>query len=371
MNTSYLRLNKTVGENASDPRAWLAFALEASGASRWEIALPTDSFSLTELWQRLTGDDSVTAIPRADLVRLRAPLAALLAGERAEIVFEFVHPGRDGSPTHKRCVIRLAAADPATGRPRRLRGLNFRLPSLAADGHGEGRDTGRESALRREIDAYCHAVGHEMRAPARAIADLADRLLDRHGPALPEDARLVASRIALASRDLQATLEGIEGLARLAHQELVLGRLDLADLAREAWISLRPGDAPHAARLRIAAAGAPPVQVDRALAFTLVRHLLANAHKFTRGKPDSPVTFAWTPGPPPHFTVRDHGVGFDLGAARRLFEPFGRQHPAAQFDGPGIGLAIVRRIAERHGGRVWVETAPERGAAFHFTLPAA
>ncbi len=65
------------------------------------------------------------------------------------------------------------------------------------------------------------------------------------------------------------------------------------------------------------------------------------------------------------------GVGFDLLAARGLFEPFGRQHPASRFDGAGMGLAIVRRVAERHGGRVWAESAPDRGATFRFTLPAA
>ena len=369
MNTSYLRLNKTVGENASDPRAWLAFALEASGASRWEIAMPGDSFSLTELWQRMTGDDAATAIPRADLVRLREPLAALLKADQAEFAFEFNHVGRDGAPARRRTVIRLLGADPATGRPRRLRGLNFRLPPPAEDMRPAPGP--HEWQAMREFETYCLGIASEMRAPARAVTRLADTLFDRHGPALGDDARNLAARIAVAGRDLESMLEGLTGLTRLAGQELVLSRVNLAELAREAWNHLAPGDPAHASRLVIACEGAPAVRVDRTLARILVRHLLANALKFTRGAPDSPVDFAWLEGPPPHFVVRDRGVGFDFAAARNLFEPFGRQHAPAQFEGAGIGLAIVRRVAERHGGRAWAESRPGEGAAFHFTLPAA
>jgi signal transduction histidine kinase len=210
-----------------------------------------------------------------------------------------------------------------------------------------------------------------MRAPTRAITGFADRLLDRHGDSLAEDARLLAARIAVAGRDLEATLEGLAGLTRLAGHELRLGRVDLAQLAREAWNDLAPGDATHASRLVVDCEGAPAVRADRALARTLLRNLLGNALKFSRGRPDAPVTFAWVSGPPPHFLVRDQGVGFDLAAARQLFEPFGRQHPASQFEGAGIGLAIVRRVAERHGGRVWAESRPGEGATFRFSLPAA
>ncbi len=370
MNTSYLRLNKTVGDSASDPRAWLAFALEAAGASRWEIPISGDSFSLTELWQRLTGDESAVAIPRADLLRLREPLAELLRGDRAEFAFEFTHAGRDGPPARRRCVIRLVAADPASGRPRRLRGINFRLPDPEEDAESLRSRTEREAEAMREFETYCHAIAHEMHRPVRIITGFADMLLQRHGLALADDARLLASRIAVAGRDLEGTLEGLSGLTRLAGQELLISRVNLAELARAAWNDLAPGDAAHATRLVIDCAAAPAVRADRALARSLLANLLANACKFSRGKQDTPVTFGWSAGPPSHFYVRDAGVGFDLAAARNLFEPFGRQHPASQFEGAGIGLAIVRRVAERHGGRAWAESRPGEGATFRFTLPA-
>lgn len=136
MSTRYLRLDKTVGERAADPRAWLAFALAASGATRWEIAMPDGRFCSMELWQRMTGDESATAIPRADLRRLREALSPLLAGERTEVAFDFLHAGRHGRPERRRSVIRLVPPDPATARPPRLWGLNFLEP--AADGDGQG-----------------------------------------------------------------------------------------------------------------------------------------------------------------------------------------------------------------------------------------
>ena len=370
MSTSYLRLNKTVGDNASDPRAWLAFALEASGASRWEIAMPGDTYSLTELWQRLTGDDAAMAIPRADLLRLRQPLAELLRGDRAEFAFEFTHAGHDKDPVRRRSVIRLVGPDLATGRPRRLRGLNFRIAPSGSDGEASIHHDPPPEAV-PGIETHCPSIAHELRKPARAVTALADLLVARHGETLTGDARLLAARIAVAGRDLEATLEALAGLARLARQELVLARTDLAVLAREAWDELAPGDAPHASRLVVACDGATPVRADRALARALLRNLLGNAFKFTRAKPHSPVIFAWIEGPAPHFVVSDHGAGFDPAAAKNLFEPFGRQHPATQFEGIGIGLAIVRCVVERHGGRAWADSWPGEGATFHFTLPAA
>lgn len=371
MSTSYLRLNKTAGDPAADPRAWLAFALEAAGATRWEIAMPAGSFSLTELWQRLTGDDAAMAIPRADLQRLRAPLAALLGGERAEIAFEFTHADQEGRPVRRRSVIRLVGPDPANGRPRRLRGLNFRLPPPGDAGEAPIAHEDPPPRVLRGPGDPGPAIAHELREPAQAVSRLADLLLARHGEALADDARFLAARLAVAARDLEATLEALAGLARLAKQELLPVRADLAALAREAWSELAPGDAAHASRLVLACAGASPVRADLALLRALLRNLLGNAFKFTHANPDSPVTLAWVEGPPPHFVVRDRGAGFDGAAARDLFEPFGRQHRGAHGEGLGIGLAIARCVVERHGGRIWAESRPGEGAAFHFTLPAA
>jgi signal transduction histidine kinase len=373
MNTSYLRLNKSAAESASDPRAWLSFALEAAAATRWEIVLPGNDFCLTDLWRRMTDDESATAIPRADLIRLRQPLAALLQGDVGEFTFEFSRAAGDRRPESRRVVVRLIAAEPATGRPRRLRGITFRLPHAPGD-HAPPPDESlvhRRAELAREFETLFHALTHEIRGPARVVAGFAQSLSQRTGPDFPEDARRLAEHIADAGRHLESAIEGLWGLARLARHDLTLARIDLASLAREVWGELAPGDARHAARLVLECVDAPPVLADRALARTLLRNLLENAFKYTRDCPGSPVTLARVVGPPPHFVLRDEGAGFDSASAKNLFEPFGRQHPPGQFDGAGLGLAIVRRIAEVHGGRVWAESRVGEGTAVSFLLPGA
>lgn len=370
MNTSYLRLNKSQGESASDPRAWLSFALEAAGATRWEVALPGNDFSLTDLWRRMTDDEAATAIPRADLIRLREPLASLLRGDVAEFTFPFSHTAAGGRPAPRRAVIRLVAPDPATGRPRRLRGLTFRPPeAMAAAAPAPDESLARRRAeLAREFETLFHALAHEIRGPARVVTGFAQSLARQDDAQWPADARRLAGHIAEAGRHLESAIEGLWGLTRLARHDLTLAPIDLALLAREVWDAFAPGDARHAARLVIDCAGAPLACADRSLARTLLRNLLDNALKYSRARPESPVILAWSGGPPPHFVLRDQGEGFDCATAKNLFEPFGRQHPPGQFEGAGVGLAVVRRIAEIHGGRVWAESVIGEGTAIRFTL---
>jgi signal transduction histidine kinase len=369
MSTGFPRPDKT-GDDSRDSRAWLAFALQASGASRWEIPIPDGEFSLTELWQRLTGDDHANAIPRADLARLRGPLAALLEGRLAEANFEFRHLGPDGRPAERRSVMRLVASDAVAGQPRRLCGLNFASPARAVGEPLPVAPPMRRLEADRDFEAFSHSVAHELRAPARAISGFAYLLVDEHGEALPGPARELVARLATAVRSMDEAIEGLSGLARLAGAPLEPGRVDLAGLARQVWQELEPCDEAHAARLEVDCDGAPPVLADAALARIVLRNLLDNARKFSRDHPGSAVTFAWSPGAPAHFLVRDRGAGFELATAANLFEPFGRQHSPSDFEGMGIGLATVRRIVERHGGRVWAESRPGEGATFRFTLPA-
>jgi signal transduction histidine kinase len=215
------------------------------------------------------------------------------------------------------------------------------------------------------------SVARELSAPARAASEFARLLADEHGEALPEPAREFVARIAAEVRGMNESIEALARLARLTGTPLEPTRVDLAGLAREVWRDLAPRDEAHAARLEVDCEGAPAVRADPALARTLLRCLLENARKFSRDHPRSAVTFAWSPGVPAHFLVRDRGAGFDLAAAANLFEPFGRQHSPCDFEGPGIGLAAARRIVERHGGRVWAESRSGEGATFRFTLPAA
>jgi signal transduction histidine kinase len=371
MSTGPVRLDTRAGDEAPDTRAWLAFALHASGASRWEIPIPEDTLPLTELWQRLTGDERATAIPRADLARLREPLADLLEGRLAEVSFEFRYTGLDGQPCPRRSVMRLVPSRPPNGRPALLRGLNFaRIPPSAAEAMPDvAPEIAREAD--RRFETFSRAVADELRAPTRAISGFAHRLDKLHGEALPGLARELLTRLGGAARAMDDAVEALADFARLAGAPLEPKRVDLADLARRVWQEHDSRDEAHAARLEIDCRAAPLVRADPALVRIVLRNLLDNARKFSRNYPRSVVSFAWSPGTPSHFFVRDRGAGFDLANATALFEPFGRQHSPSEFEGIGIGLATVRLLIERHGGRVWAESRPGEGATFRFTLPSA
>jgi signal transduction histidine kinase len=143
-------------------------------------------------------------------------------------------------------------------------------------------------------------------------------------------------------------------------------RVDLAACARSAVDDLR--DAEPDRQVEVSIADGLEVEADPTFMRTLMQNLLSNAWKFTRNHPVATIEVGRKAGDEPAFFVRDTGVGFDMAFARHLFEPFGRLHPESDYPGVGIGLAIARRIVNRHGGRIWAEAAPEKGATFWFTF---
>jgi light-regulated signal transduction histidine kinase (bacteriophytochrome) len=149
--------------------------------------------------------------------------------------------------------------------------------------------------------------------------------------------------------------------------------LDPVDLGAEAaQIAAELADEDPGRHARFAIQHPVEVRADRALIRMVMHNLLGNAWKFTSGRDDALIEFGTTPAgdAPVCYYVRDNGAGFDPAYAHKLFSPFQRLHPASEFPGTGIGLAIVRLIVERHGGRVWAEGAVGAGATFYFTIDA-
>ena len=177
-------------------------------------------------------------------------------------------------------------------------------------------------------------------------------------------------RIVAASEHMAALIDDLLRLSRLARAEMHLGSVDLGAEAAQIAAELQRDDPGRHARFAIQR----PVQVqaDRALMRMVLHNLLGNAWKFTSGRDDAPIEFGTEPAgdAPVRYYVRDNGAGFDPAYTHKLFSPFQRLHPASEFPGTGIGLAIVRLIVERHGGRVWAEGAVGNGATFYFTLDA-
>jgi signal transduction histidine kinase len=155
-------------------------------------------------------------------------------------------------------------------------------------------------------------------------------------------------------------------LSRAGTAELHTGRVDLTDLARAAVEDLRRRD--PARRVEVEIAEGLAGWGDRTALRTVLTHLLDNAWKVT-GKSEAPRIEVGADPDAGGFSVRDTGVGFNREQAAKLFRPFQRLHSDPELSGVGIGLALVRRLVDRHGGKVWAEGEPGRGAAFHFTLP--
>jgi light-regulated signal transduction histidine kinase (bacteriophytochrome) len=193
-------------------------------------------------------------------------------------------------------------------------------------------------------------------------------LLEEYGDVLGEDGRGYAGRIVAASEHMAALIDNLLRLSRLSRTEMHLDPVDLG--AEAAQIAAELKDTDPGRHTRFAIQRPVQVQADRALMRIVLHNLLGNAWKFTSGRDDALIEFGTTPAgdAPICYCVRDNGAGFDPAYTHKLFSPFQRLHPASEFPGTGIGLAIVRVIVERHGGRVWAEGAVGAGAAFYFTL---
>ena len=224
--------------------------------------------------------------------------------------------------------------------------------------------------VNQSLESFTYAVAHDLRAPLRALGGYSSALIEDCADGLGEAGRGYAERILVASGQMSALIDGLLILSRIARAEMHLESVDLgAEVARVAADLQRgaPGRRVHFAIER-------PVQAraDRRLLRTVLENLVENAWKFTSGRDDALIEFGTVPAGDAAVCcyVRDDGAGFDPHYAGKLFQPFQRLHAVSDFPGTGIGLASVKQIVGRHGGRAWAESAVGEGATFYFTLDA-
>ena len=219
----------------------------------------------------------------------------------------------------------------------------------------------------KELEAFCYAVSHDLRAPLRSIDGFTLALVEDYAPGLDDQARHFCQRIRSATQKMGHLIDDLLRLSRTTRGELNVGVVDLTAIAWRIANELRAAEPERQVAFLIA----PELRGngDAQLLEVVLENLLDNAWKFTGKHKQATIEFGadWREGQSAYF-VRDDGAGFDMSTADRLFTPFQRMHIAAEFPGNGIGLATVKRIIQRHGGKIWAESAVERGATFHFTL---
>jgi PAS domain S-box-containing protein len=221
----------------------------------------------------------------------------------------------------------------------------------------------------RDLETFSYSVSHDLRAPLRALGGLSSALLKDCGDSLSEAAIGYTKRIRAASERMTQLIDDLLNLARVSRAKIRLQVLDLGAEVADIAAELQRQEPDRHVRFTIqqpALATADPTLIR-----TVLQNLLDNAWKFTSGRDEAAVEFGMTPDGTSgsRFYVRDNGAGFDTADAGKLFKPFERLHSASQFPGTGVGLASVRQIVERHGGRTWADGASGAGATFYFTLP--
>ncbi|HOI15579.1 MAG TPA: PAS domain-containing protein [Geobacteraceae bacterium] len=220
----------------------------------------------------------------------------------------------------------------------------------------------------KELESFSYSVSHDLRAPLRGIDGYAMMLSKSIGDKLDEDAKrklqIIRDQVGLMGQ----LIDGLLTFSRLGRAAMSPCRLDMGELAKQVWIDLcriNPGR-----RMELRNGSMPEVCGDRTLIRQVLSNLLSNAIKFTKARNAAIIEIGGSrQGDECQYYVKDNGIGFDMNYYKKLFGVFQRLHSEEEFEGTGVGLAIVQRIIHRHGGRVWGEGKVNEGAAFYFTLP--
>ena len=241
---------------------------------------------------------------------------------------------------------------------REVLALNRALESRAAE----------VEAANKELEAFSYSVSHDLRVPLRHIDGYLEMLIDESRETLPEKARAHLDVIADSSRRMSALIDDLLAFSRIGRAELSMGRVDLDALVREVVADLEMATRGRSIEWQIAPLG--PVVGDFPLLRQAFANLIDNAIKYTQPREVARIELgaAGYEDGRRIFFIKDNGVGFNMAHAGRLFGIFQRLHRAQEFEGTGVGLANVHRIVTRHGGRVWADAEPDRGATFYVSL---
>ncbi len=223
-------------------------------------------------------------------------------------------------------------------------------------------------ASNQELESFSYSVSHDLRGPLRAIDGYSLALLEDCAGKLDSDCIEHLDRIRYNAQRMGELIDDLLNLSRLGREKINPENFDMKRLVEDVMHNLEGQYPGRKIDLEIHVAG--PVKGDRKLLRIVLENLLGNALKYSSNEETARITFSGhNEGDESVYFVRDNGAGFDMAHSEKLFRAFQRLHPSGEYEGTGIGLAIVSRIIQRHGGRVWAEGEVNRGATFYFALP--
>ncbi len=227
--------------------------------------------------------------------------------------------------------------------------------------------TAQLEASNKELEAFAYSVSHDLRAPLRSIDGFSQILLNEYAAQLPGEARRYQHLVRNSCQQMGRLIDDLLTFSRLSRQPVHKSAVSTADLVEQCLKDLAAEQ--EGRRLKIEVGALPDCKADPVLLKQAWLNLLSNALKFTRQRKPAEISIGCVEiESEPVYFVKDNGVGFDMRYAHKLFGVFQRLHRAEDYEGTGVGLAIVQRMIHRHGGRVWAEAAVNHGAAFYFTL---
>lgn len=219
----------------------------------------------------------------------------------------------------------------------------------------------------KALEAFSYSVSHDLRAPVRSVLGFCRLITDQHGQHLDEDVKELLAHIQSSGTRMNAIIDDMLMLAKYERLKIKPVKVDMATLARNVWDDILFSSTHHA---KLQLDSLPAVKGDESMLQQVWVNLISNAIKYS-GKKEQPVIKIGgiAHGNIATFFVRDNGAGFDMQHYNKLFNAFHRLHGYSEFEGTGVGLVLVKKIIEKHGGRVWAEGAVDEGATFYFTLP--